>query len=321
MRLPHSAAVVISNISQSGAFGVYLFFTLSAFLITGLLQREKESYGRLHVKAFYVRRALRIWPLYFFILLVGSIYSTYFPPFDRGTIPYFLLFAGNWIEALGRIPSFALAALWSISVEEQFYLLWPPIVARLTKPGIEIAAITMLLSPAFALPIGFALGLSGWHFAFMNSFSCVSAMGAGILLACRPRTYAPRIALLLVTGVCWYIAATLNIGSGAFTSVIGISLAVLGSACFLASVIGLKAPKTATALGKVSYGLYVYHAMAIAVVLTLLGKRAASPHWYPVLIPAAFILSVVMALGSYRWLETPFLRMKERFTFVGSRPV
>jgi len=321
LHLPYSAAVIIANICQTGAFGVYLFFALSAYLITALLLREKEQYGKLHITQFYVRRALRIWPLYFFILVIGSIYSVCYPPFDYGTIPYFVFFSGNWMEVVGRIPSYVLAAMWSISVEEQFYLVWPPIVSNLSVSGIKTAAAVMLVVPALALPLGFALGFSGWHFAFMNSFSCVSAMGAGILVACCEIPRLPRWLLATTAAIAWYFAAALHLGDAPVTSVVAVALIVLGSSCLLIAAMGLTARPTFIELGKISYGLYVYHALAIAVTQQVMGRLAVSVKGYPMVIFGSFVLTIAMAFASYKLLEAPFLRLKERFTFVRSRPV
>jgi peptidoglycan/LPS O-acetylase OafA/YrhL len=122
-------------LGKGGAYGVDLFFVLSAYLITELLFREKEQRGTLDVKGFYVRRLLRIWPLYYvFVPLAFAI--PFFNPGREFSVRYllpFLMLAGNWSLTLqGWHAGPVVIPLWSISVEEQFYLLWPPIVARLT---------------------------------------------------------------------------------------------------------------------------------------------------------------------------------------------
>jgi peptidoglycan/LPS O-acetylase OafA/YrhL len=310
-------ANVAVTVSLAGAFGVYLFFTLSAYLITSLLLAEKERYGRLHVRAFYVRRALRIWPLYFFVLFCGVI----FQPSDLRVLPYFLLFSGNWAEVAGNIPGFFIAALWSISVEEQFYLFWPPAVRRLSPSGIRNAAILMVLAPAIALPLGFSLGLAGWRFGFMNSLSCVSAMGAGILLAVRGLIGIPRVALLVVGAACLYGGAALGLGSTPIASIAAVWLVDAFSVAILSASIGRPTTALPVYLGKISYGLYVYHPIALGLLSALLGQRLLRLPWHVVLVVSGFVATVFLAAASYRWLETPFLRLKERFAFVQSRPV
>ncbi len=119
------------SVVGSGAFGVDLFFVLSAYLITELLLREKGERGVVSVPAFCARRVLRIWPLYFFFLALA-----YFVPIlNPGHLlfrwkgpAWFSLLGGNWsVVAYGWPDSIIVTPLWSVSVEEQFYLLWAPL--------------------------------------------------------------------------------------------------------------------------------------------------------------------------------------------------
>ena len=319
--VPHFIAVALSNTFLSGAFGVYLFFTLSAFLITALLLREKDRFGTLHVKEFYIRRALRIWPLYFAALLAGAIYASIAGLPDLRIIPWFLLFAGNWIEILGYNPSFVIAVLWSVCVEEQFYLAWPPLVARLGKTGLRNAALAMLGAPIGGLPLGFALGLHGWRFGFSNSFSCISAMGVGILLALYPLRRVNRWLCFIFGSLSFPLAYALHLGDSFWPSVLSLLLVNAGSACLLLGVLNLRPSRVLTELGKVSYGLYVFHPIAIAVCLRVFSPKLHRMELYCVAYLVAFVATVALSFVSYRYLEAPFLRMKERFTFVRSRPV
>jgi peptidoglycan/LPS O-acetylase OafA/YrhL len=122
-----------------GTFGVDLFFTLSAFLITELLVQEKERLGKIDVLAFYARRILRIWPLYF-VFLAGAFVVVRFSWLYLATCA---LFIGNFGFYWWGPPSLILSSLWSISVEEQFYIAWPLILRRLTERGMVIAALVM----------------------------------------------------------------------------------------------------------------------------------------------------------------------------------
>ena len=108
--------------ARTGMLGVDLFFALSAFLISELLLREKDRNGTLDVRAFWIRRILRIWPLYFTMLAVAFILRA---PLRESllTLIGFALFAGNF-AALFATPSPLIGALWSLSIEEQFYLPW-----------------------------------------------------------------------------------------------------------------------------------------------------------------------------------------------------
>jgi peptidoglycan/LPS O-acetylase OafA/YrhL len=124
--LPGWLANIIARMVQSGGFGVDLFFCLSSFLITSLLIREAKRYEKIDVKGFYIRRILRIWPLYFFaiFLLLFLIPALGGSPISYRDIAAFTFLSGNWLSAFGFGQNNA-SHLWSISVEEQFYLLWP----------------------------------------------------------------------------------------------------------------------------------------------------------------------------------------------------
>jgi peptidoglycan/LPS O-acetylase OafA/YrhL len=127
-------------VAKSGASGVDLFFTLSAFLITVLLLRERRQTGGISLRLFYIRRILRIWPLYFFVLAVSVVLAHTIPGQSLPwyyAVPY-LLFVGNWINvAFGHLLSVC-APLWTVSIEEQFYLVWPVLMKMWGRRGYPI---------------------------------------------------------------------------------------------------------------------------------------------------------------------------------------
>ena len=113
-------------IAQRGFLGVDLFFVISGFLITRLLLREQQSLGRIHLRAFFARRALRLMPLYYLVLLVMAVLLGLVWPgapmaeaYFRD-LPYYATYTSNWI-----VPGTILALSWSLALEEQFYLTWP----------------------------------------------------------------------------------------------------------------------------------------------------------------------------------------------------
>lgn len=144
-----------SAVRSAGGFGVCLFFLLSAYLITELLQRERARTGTIHVRSFYIRRILRIWPLYFFFLLLGSALGLIVHSWriSAARIFAFVFLAGNWYVAavgFGKNPIFP---LWSISLEEQFYLVWPW-VAKISGRA-SILGLSLLLIPGSWLMLFF----------------------------------------------------------------------------------------------------------------------------------------------------------------------
>ena len=137
----------VSTLAHLGAHGVDLFFTLSAYLLTELMLREKESGqpGRLDIKAFYIRRVLRIWPLYFtFLFVVLCAVLVYpIPGIPRASLAMYAAFLGDF--PLTGPTSLLVVSLWSISLEEQFYLLWPHVMQRLTRRGVAGVGIALWL--------------------------------------------------------------------------------------------------------------------------------------------------------------------------------
>jgi peptidoglycan/LPS O-acetylase OafA/YrhL len=136
------------NVCLLGDLGVPVFFLLSAFLITELLFRERDETGTIQLRAFYMRRILRIWPLYF-LVFYGLVVLTRFVPFagakDPGAWLAFTFFAGNWwICWHGWVPAYPVNPLWSISVEEQFYIAIPIIALLGQRAGVKAVSLFFL---------------------------------------------------------------------------------------------------------------------------------------------------------------------------------
>ena len=136
-------------IAVSGASGVDLFFALSAFLITSLLLRERQETGEISLRLFYIRRILRIWPLYFLVIAMGVLLAhtartrNHLWYYDQSLPWYYvagyLLFVGNWVYAAFGTTHSICAPLWTVSIEEQFYLVWPAVMKLLKRRGMIIA--------------------------------------------------------------------------------------------------------------------------------------------------------------------------------------
>ena len=130
-----------------------LFFLLSAYLITELMRREKLATSDVHLKAFYIRRVLRIWPLYFLMLLLCGILGPFISIFHMapGQVLANLFFSGNWYIVASLGSASALSYLWSISVEEQFYILWPSVFKIAERTGMSLLA-----APVACVPLSLA---------------------------------------------------------------------------------------------------------------------------------------------------------------------
>lgn len=313
-------------VTVAGISGVSLFFTLSAYLITELLLREREKTGTVHLRSFYVRRVLRIWPLYFvFLLIIRPLVAPVLPHehFSGSYLAAYLLLAGNWISALHGWPESFAAPLWSISVEEQFYLFWPFAVSRLRASIIATASVMLLV--ANLTRIWFVLHPRPEPFLWANTFSRLDPFAVGALIAVllhgrelHLRTVTRSCLTVLGLGILLLIGRYgAHVGPRALffypAEALAVGLVLLATirpmGGWNVGVVG----RGLVYLGKISYGLYVFHLMFLELVPTITGwqlRRAT---------PIAFFATIATAALSYKFLEMPFLRLKQRFTFVSSR--
>jgi peptidoglycan/LPS O-acetylase OafA/YrhL len=337
--LPDRLAHLLGTVGVAGAFGVDLFFVLSAYLITELLLRERISRGQVDVPAFYVRRILRIWPLYF-LFLAAAYGLTFFVPGEglSGThLMAFALFSGNWMYMLHPVGTVA-APLWSVSVEEQFYILWPWAVRRGPVRRIAVVALAMV---AVGMAVRLGLGLRGIHEPWISKDSLTRADGiaAGVLLATFLQGRLPQLGGLSRTslalggvGGLLLLAARFHLFAGPITLVeqtLGWPLVALCCSAVVVSALGaevglgawlLRSPALVY-LGRISYGLYVFHQVGLLVAERVfpahgLNSKAWLGHWL-----LGLAVTATLAVLSHRVIEQPFLRLKQRrFTVVHSRP-
>jgi peptidoglycan/LPS O-acetylase OafA/YrhL len=319
-------------VAKSGASGVDLFFALSAFLITSLLLRERLQTGKISLRSFYMRRILRIWPLYFAVLAV-AVALAHSVPGQR--LPWYylagyLLFVGNWINVVFGHPTSVCAPLWTVSIEEQFYLLWPVLMKRLGRRGMIVAAVVTFMLVTLS-QIGVALtGLSGGYI-YYGSASRSGPLALGILLALftdrLPDLTRGMRCLLLAAGLMGWTAASAWLtdqpGPVDMRAVLGRLMISVGALLILYSCLGSRSCLVrhdwVVRLGKISYGLYMLHFIGL-----LLMKELLHPLWGWKLLATKTLglaVTVLLAWASYRWIESPFLRLKDRFATVLSRPV
>jgi peptidoglycan/LPS O-acetylase OafA/YrhL len=319
-------------IVKAGAAGVDLFFALSAFLITSLLLKEREETGDISLRLFYLRRILRIWPLYFLVIGLGIVLSHTMANqhLQWYYVAGYLLFAGNWVHAVFGRPESIAFPLWTVSIEEQFYLIWPLLVKKLERRGLIASGIVIFLL-ATVCRIGFVLaGISGGYIYYGSTARCDS-IALGILIALfadRLPKLTSTARLLLVSGglVGWIVSSawlTDQPGPISMREVPGRLIIALAAGAMLYGCLysrnKLLTGAWVVRLGKVSYGLYLLHLTGL-----LLAKCALHPVSGPALLATkavGFVLTLLLAFTSYRWVESPFLRMKDRFARVLSRPV
>lgn len=321
--IPAGLASIAAIIASTCDKGVVLFFVLSSYLITKLLLLEKEKTGKIALKEFYIRRALRIWPLYF-VFVVLTIWVFPLLGYDHVGIKNgigLFTFTANWTIPLSPQVASPGMLLWSVSVEEQFYLLWPLALVCFGIGSLKRIGVVLI-----ALALGFRLWVlpRGWsqNDIWLSTFSHLDSIAAGALLAYQFRDGIPsltsRIRIsLFAAGVTLPVAAAIMGNNRVWGHLIMYPAATIGSCAVLVSILGIKLPSGRTSdaliyLGKVSYGLYVFHGFAVWTV-------AVPGVSLTTVLVLALAMTIALAAISYQWLERPFLRLKDRFARVASR--
>lgn len=332
--VPQFLARVVAGIGATGAFGVSLFFVLSSYLITELLLREKDLMGTLDLRSFYIRRILRIWPLYFAFLAL-AIGLQWIVPGQHVTLRaglWFSLLAGNWFIVFHGFPSSVIFPLWSVSIEEQFYITWPAIVRKVNETGMLIfAGLLLVVATAARIYLGMHHTLEGD--VWCNTFVQFDPIAAGILMAVLLKGEVPRLSRLsrvamMLAGVTALALGSLYFGikNDPLTTariVLGYPSVAIGGVLLLLSVLRTRiggGHRVLIYLGRISYGLYVFHVLGLLISDHTVPDQTASLWRYALRVGVALAATIAMAAVSYRWLETPFLSLKQRFTHVLSRP-
>lgn len=331
----HSSHLLVA-VRMACALGVPIFFALSSYLITALLERELETTRTVNLKAFYFRRILRIWPLYFAVLLVGSsalVFLHQAHP-SMSALAAYLLLSGNIFAVVhGSLPM-GLGPLWSIGVEEQFYLIWP----WLSKAhGLRWATLASILISQAALIEMCLTHVEVVPVIWMNTLTHIQYFGVGgaIALTLRARKLnisTPFRTVMILTGLgliflADYVFNTSYIGGVTATllhTYPGYLLTDVAVVLIMLGVIGIRvsASSPLVFLGKISFGLYVYHVFAIEIAKWFAQSVLRMQHFLsPVTLVGGFGLSVAMATTSYHYFESPFLQLKKRFELVTSRPI
>src|SRR5579872_7312378 len=192
----HTTGIVLAA-KQAAGFSLDMFFVLSAYLITTLLLREVQLTKRLDVRSFYLRRALRIWPLYFTFVSLICIASLFIASMRTQwyCLAAFYVLLGNFVLALGVFKPLPLVPLWSISVEEQFYLICPLLVRRLGARGLIVLAILLIVESAVARLILASLHVE-YSLFWCSTFTRLDPFAGGIILAVTLRGRSPRFSAL-----------------------------------------------------------------------------------------------------------------------------
>lgn len=339
------------RVAQLGAHGVDLFFVLSGFLITGILLDSRGSPG--YFRRFYIRRALRIFPIYYAVLVVVFVVTPILHGLRDPALggleilklkaphaPWYFAYASNIYFAIhNSFMIHELGPTWSLAVEEQFYLTWALVVAWLSPRRLRQACVGLIVAAA-AWRIGLWQNASGWLVIWVSTFSHLDALAVGALIAglLRPpgaavrwlrRAALPLLALGLAVSLPLFLRGELRFDSGLFLC-FGYPPLVFGMGALL--VLLLFAPPesrlrrifSSRPLGffaRYSYAMYLFHVPIsnwISINLLTEARLRALPG--PALLGQGlyFLVAGGLVCGaawlSWRLFEGPILSLKERWT-------
>ncbi len=328
---------------HGGFLGVEVFFVVSGYLITSLLIGEQEKTGRIDFKNFWIRRARRLLPALFAMIVGVLIWAAFFGSERdvsdlRRDVPWAFFYAGNWGQILGGVPYFGsdplLKHVWSLAVEEQWYLLWPltfVVIMKLRRSAptvglLLVGAAFLVMAFTFSVesgspsliggPIGLFEGLDRTNFMYLSTFTRSSGLllGAGVAFIWRPwrsagavdapvgRLLDPIGAAVVAALGCTFAVTTLTAGYvyqwvlplTSILSVIAVMIAMHPAAVGYRSALSWQ---PLVEVGKRSYGLYLWSWPIFVIVGALDGSVFK--------FVGALLVSILVAEVSYQFVETP----------------
>lgn len=317
----------LSFLRKMGWTGVYLFFIISSFLLTRILVVEYHSNNKIDFQKYFIRRVLRIWPLYFSYLLLILLASL---TFNKEISVYRFLgnvfFLDNFLaESDGRNPNFASGHLWTISLEEQFYLILPFLLVLYFKlknyRSFFFGILVLTVFVVFSLPFLTGSGLdanfrrpASWIFLLIGF---LLGLGYGQHLT---KKIHPYIAIVL-SFIFIIVSQTLFVNRGTLFMNTAVIICIALSFLFLLSAVFYDKSNviyrffTVNAiryLGKISYGLYIFHLLAIAATRDVFEYLPESIFFLSFFF--ALSINILIAAFTYEFFEKRFLKLKEKFS-------
>jgi len=326
----------VTEFLKIGFLGVDYFFVLSGFLISWVILNEKEKTNKFQLGNFILRRTLRIWPLYFLIVLLG--YGLYYYSSNAGTdiaaLPPFYnfgLFIVNFYSISEGIDYlFFLTFLWSVSIEEQFYVGYSIVAKMFKKLNLLYLAVALIVVSLMFR----AVKLYDGQTLYFHTLSVLGNFGVGILVAyfaksrnstflwlqSRSKIFSNTLYIILFGSLIYY--NELNAIPGIriflrfyFSLLFGY---IVFEQCFSKNrFFSFGKYRIIKYLGKISFGLYCYHGVVITLLLKVLERYSIEEtYWHTFLIYPVIILLLTVGISaiSYRYFEGPILRLKKRFS-------
>jgi len=324
-----------------GWLGVDLFFVLSGFLITNSLLNTMHKPGFLRI--FYTRRLLRIFPLFYLLLIICLFILPAIPSLHTDISYYqqnqlwFWSYLQNWLFIFKEpYGDNMLLHTWSLAVEEQFYLVWPFMFLLVKKPGhllmLAIAALLFIIGARYMVWIYQAKDLS---YASLYTFTRIDGLCIGCIVSLL--LYAYPSFLKRFTSLIVFLMAAVNFGFYFINNYQALSLpylafagyttfavlfgilvheAVAGKSAIVQYLLTLRVLKF---FGKISYGLYIYHwpvyFFLFPVFVQLIADRTHLNTWYAETVSALTVtlIAILISMVSFEWFEKPILKLKNRY--------
>ncbi len=322
-----------------GRLGVVLFFVLSGLLITYLLLNEEKQERTISVKKFYIRRILRIWPLYFLIVAFALFVAPRMDFFhldncesalsSNTMLPItllFLFFLPNGIMSYFGVVPYAVQT-WSIGVEEQFYLCWPLLVKKIKNRAILFPAVFIVYNLVKMLLIAvqhqspfLKMLLQFWYY-FNIDCMALGAMAAYIVFYKKVKIQ--RVLFHPATQISTLLLLAVLIGFGyqfkyMHFEIYGTLFTIVVMNLAFNSGTLLKLENTVfNYFGKISYGIYMYHFIALTITIRILQYYAFTSNF--AIYTLGFIITTGLSALSYHFFESWFQNIKKRFAFFDSK--
>lgn len=324
-----------NNIFFNGALGVNFFFVLSGFLITYLLLNEKFIFKKVDIKSFYIRRILRIWPVYYLVLLIGFLLLPYLKsligihePVKANSV-FFIFFLSNFHSIYLYPPnSPVLDRLWSIAVEEQFYLVWPIVIAVFSTRLLPyLFSVLLLISGIFRFIYVQDVNYIATHTLVSMSDLVIGSWAAYLCFSKSNFILIFENISKIKIGFIYFLLAVILLGREFYLPHLSYPMLFEMSNAIIFALIILEQNYSKNSLFKMSnfkwiskwgvwtYGLYCYHALGIYAAILISKKLGFNTTTFEVLVTDTLIalaVSLLISWLSYKYFETPFLRLKNK---------